>query len=337
MSKGAAFGHYLDDPDTLFLWLNSAVMGVTTLNFVNRAGITARLLQGPATLDELVQLAATPTGKLLRVLEYLQAHGVLERSDEGRYRANTRTRMVHEAAGLFVNCESTVAAGSQLLAGMREDRTPFEVQFGQPVFEYFAQRPERAALFGSFMGFMTRRVTRFLFAHHRFQPFASVADLGGSMGDLLLAVLHEYPGTRGILYDLPGTIELARPGIAASPLAERVDLVGGSFFESVPVADLYLLKQILHDWNDEECCALLQCVRRAIPEGGRVVVIDHILQDVPAADEAQGTDIAMMVWAHGHERRLAEFEALFRASGFAITRVSRNPHGHSVIEAAPIQ
>lgn len=336
MSEGAAFGHYLDDPDTLFLWLNSAVMGVATLNFINRAGITARLLQGPATLDELVQLTAVPSAKLLRVLDYLQAHGVLERSEEGRYRASARTRMVHEAAGYFVNCETSMAAASQLLSGMREERTPFELQFGQPVFEYFAQRPERAALFGSFMGFMTRRVTRFLFAHHRFQPFVTVADLGGSMGDLLLAVLQEYPGTRGILYDLPGTVELARPGIAASPLAGRVELVGGSFFESVPVADLYLLKQILHDWNDEECRALLQCVRRSIPDTGRLVVIDHILQDAPHADEAQGTDIAMMVWAHGRERRLGEFEALFRASGFAISRVTRNPQGHSVIEVAPV-
>lgn len=336
MREDAAFGPYLDDPDALFMWLNSAVMGVAAINLVNRAGITARLLQGPGNLEELAQLAGVPADKLARVLDYLQAHGVLERSAQGPYRANARTQVMHEAAGYFVNAETSTAAASQLLAGLRAERPPFELQFGQPVFEYFAQRPERAAQFGSFMGFMTRRVTRFLFAQHRFQPFSTVADLGGSMGDLLLAVLQEYPGTRGILFDLPGTIELARPALETSPLRERVELVSGSFFESVPVADLYLLKQILHDWDDAESCTLLHCIRRAIPDTGRVLVIDHILQDAPAPDEAQGTDIAMMIWARGRERRLGEFEALFRDSGFAISRVSRNPQGHSAIEAVPV-
>lgn len=335
MNSNAPFGHWLDDPDALFMWINSAVMGVAAINFVNRAGITARLLQGPATLTELAQLASVPEDKLIRILDYLQAHEVLERDPHGQYRANARTQTIHEVAGYFVNAETSTAAASRLLAGLRQDCPPFDLQFGQPVFEYFAERPERAALFGSFMGFMTRRVTRFLFAQHRFQPFSTVADLGGSMGDLLLAVLQEYPGTRGILFDLPGTIELARPALEASPLRERFELVSGSFFESVPVADLYLLKQILHDWDDAECRTLLSCIRRAMPDTARLVVIDHILHDTPAPDEAQGTDLAMMVWARGRERRLGEFEALFQDSGLAIARVSRNPQGHSVIEALP--
>lgn len=336
MNEKWALGHYLDDPDELFMWLNCSLMGVATINFVNRSGIAARLLQGAASLQELAQLAAVPQDKLVRVLDFLQAHGVIERHADGAYHANERTRMIQVAAGYFVNAETTAAAASQLLNGLREGRTPFELQFGEPVFEYFARRPERAALFGSFMGFMTRRATRFLFAQHRFQPFATVADLGGSMGDLLLAVLQEYPGTRGILFDLPGTIELARPVVAGSALASRVEFAGGSFFESVPVADLYLLKQILHDWNDDECRAILACIRRAIPAQGRLVAIEHVLQDEPAPEEGQGTDIAMMIWATGRERRLAEFTALFSASGFAIERVSRNPNGHSVIEAVPV-
>jgi hypothetical protein len=330
------FGRHLDDPDELFMWLHAAVMAIATINLANRTGITARLLRGPAPLEELAREARLPQDKLARVLDFLQAHGVIGRDAAGDYRANGRTHRLEEAAGFFANAETTSTAASQLIPALREGRTAFELQFGLPVFEYLAERPERAALFGSFMGFMTRRDTRFLFAQHHFAPFVTVADLGGSMGDLLLAVLQEYPGTRGILFDLPGTIELARPVVEASPLSARVELCGGSFFESVPVADLYLLKQILHDWDDAECRAILACIRSAIPAHGRLVAIEHVLQEEPVPDEGQGTDIAMLIWATGRERRLAEYEALFRTSGFAIERVSRNPRGHSVIEAVPI-
>jgi hypothetical protein len=336
MAGNDAFGQYFDDPDALFMWVHRPVMGVACINLVNRAGITARLLQGPAALAELAALAQVPADKLARILDFLLAHEVLARAADGSYQANSRTRMLQAAAGYFVNAETSAMAASQLLTGLREGSSGFAAQFGQPVFDYFADRPERAALFGSFMGFMTQRCTRFLFSQHRFDPFGTVADLGGSMGDLLLAVLQEYPGTRGILFDLPGTIELARPALAASPLAARMELVAGSFFDTVPLADLYLLKQILHDWSDDECREILGSIRRAIPAHGKLVAIEHILQDEPAPDEAQGTDIAMMIWATGRERRLPEFTALFCAAGFSIQRVSRNPNGHSVIEAVPV-
>jgi len=336
MAVTGAFGRYLDNPDELFMWINCAVMGVATVNLVNRAGITARLLEGPCSLEDLASHAQLPAAALARILDYLQAHEVIARSPDGHYHANARTPMLHVAAGYFANAETTATAASQLLPGLRQGRTPFDLQFGQPVFDYFAERPERSALFGRFMGFMTQRTLRFIFAQHRFLPFTTVADIGGSMGDLLLAVLAEYPGTRGILFDLPGTIDLARPVVAASPLVERVQLLAGSFFEAVPVADLYLLKQILHDWDDAGCREILGSIRRVIPAHGRLVAIEHVLADEPAPDEGQGTDIAMLILATGRERRLAEFTALFEATGFAIERVSRNPQGHSVIEVLPV-
>lgn len=335
MGNRIVFGNLLDDPDSLFNCMNAAIFGTGAVNLINRAGVTERLLQGPATTADLAGLSGIPAASLERVLDFLQGHGVVERQSDGRWAGNARTIAAHDARGMLANVETSSMANSAWLAAMRGGTNPFEAYFGQPVFEYFATRPERSALFGQFMGWMTRRVTRLLFAEHRFAPFATVADIGGSMGDLLLAVLAEYPGTRGLLFDLPETVDLARPVIQASPLADRIDLVGGSFFEAVPAADLCLLKQILHDWTDEECCAILATIRKAIPPHGRLVVIDHILSEPPAPDEAQGTDMAMMVWAGGRERKLAEFAALFAATGFAVERVTRNPSGHSVIEVRP--
>jgi hypothetical protein len=269
-------------------------------------------------------------------MDLLLAHGMLERDTDGMLHATSRTAAMADAAGFLTNVETSSLAASKLLPGLQQDRIPFDLQFGAPVFEYFGNHPELAAQFGNFMGFMTRRVTRFLFAHHRFEPFTTVADIGGSMGDLLFAVLAEYPGTRGILFDLPEVVAMARPVVEASSLADRIEIAGGSFFERVPPADLYTLKQILHDWHDDECVQILASIRAAIRPGGRLVVIDHILSDEPEPNEGQGTDIAMLVWATGRERKLAEFEALFARSGFETARVTRNPSGHSAIEVIPV-
>ncbi|MEO6153252.1 MAG: methyltransferase [Croceibacterium sp.] len=326
-------GEYFDSPDKLFNWLNGAVFGTATINALNRAGVTDTLLEGPADLGTLAARHGLTPEKLGRILDYLLAHGLVDRDAEGRFRANNRTRMMREAAGLLANVETSSLAASQLLPALEQGRTAFEVQFGSPVFEYFSRNPERAALFGVFMGFMTRRVTRFLFANHRFVPFESVADVGGSMGDLLLAVLQEYPGTRGILFDLPDVVDLARPGIAASPLAGRVELASGSFFDSVPAADLYTVKQILHDWDDHECVQILSRIRESIKPGGRLVLIEHVLSNRPEPTESLGTDMAMLVWSTGRERKLVEFEALLLKADFCLERVTPNPMGPSVLEA----
>jgi hypothetical protein len=336
MALARPFGEYFDDPDCLFHWLNGAVFGVAVMNAVNRAGIADTLLAGPATVEQLAQRHELPLAGLSRMLDLLLAHGMIERSPDGSLRANSRTAAMADAAGFLANVETSSLAASKLLPALQQGCIPFELQFGAPVFEYFGNHPEQAAQFGIFMGFMTRRVTRFLFAHHRFAPFGTVADIGGSMGDLLTAILAEYPGTRGILFDLPEVVELARPAIAASQFADRVEIAGGSFFDSVPPADLYTLKQVLHDWSDTDCIRILGSIRASILPGGRLVVIDHILSDEPEPNEAQGTDIAMLVWATGRERRLAEFEALFASSGFEIVRLSRNSRGHSAIEVVPV-
>lgn len=331
-----AIGRYFDDPDEIFGWLNSAVFGTAAMDAANRSGVTAKLLQGPASASDLASACGLPEDKLRRLLDFLAAHEMIERRADGSYRGTARTAVMLDAQGLFANELVSAMASSKLYEGLRDDRIPFELFFGKPVFEFFAEQPGTAAAFGQFMGWMTRRFEKFLHAQHRFHPFETVADIGGSMGDLLLGILAEYPGTRGILFDLPETVEMARPAIAASPVGDRVELVGGSFFEEVPAADLYTMKQILHDWHDDECRKILGNIRRAINPGGRLAVMDHILKDIPAPDEAQGTDLAMMVWDTGRERKLGEFEALFAATGFAIDRVTRNPTGHSVIEAVPV-
>jgi hypothetical protein len=326
-------GHRLDDPDELFNWLHEVVIGVPALHFACRSGLAERLANGPATPAELARDLALPAEKLGRILAYLQAHELLAVDGAGRIAATARTARMREWAGVWQQAINTLAAGAELDSALRHGRTGFEQRFGQPAFEHFAADPALGSRFAEFMSFMTARTVEFVLDGHRFEPFETVVDVGGSFGTLLLRVLAEYPGTRGVLFDLPGVIAQAAPGIASSPLGERVELVGGSFFEAVPPGDLYLLKQVLHDWDDEECTRIVGAVRRAMNPAGRIVVIDHILSEEPAPDEAQSTDVAMMIWASGRERKLSDFAKVFARAGFEIARVTENAAGHSVIEA----
>jgi len=330
-----AIGRHFDSADDVFNWLNNTIFGTAAINLANRSGVTARLLAGPASLEALAAASDLPADKLGRVLDFLLAHELIEQGEGGAYRATARTAMMHEAAGYFANTEISSAAASKLLPALRQGVTPFALQFGAPVFEHLGANPAMAAAFGNFMGFMTRRIERFIFAQHRFAPFGTVADIGGSMGDLLLGVLRAYPGTRGILFDLPDVAAQAAAKIAETDIAIRVEVLGGSFFDGVPAADLYTLKQILHDWHDDECRQILRNIRAAMNPGARVAVIDHVLADIPAPNESISTDIAMMVWDTGRERKLGDFAALFASAGFRIDRLTANPNGHSVIEIVP--
>ena len=329
-------GRYLDSDDDFFNWINGASAALVVLSAAIESGLLDALGDEPAAIQALAVQTGIPEDKLDRLVNFLAAHEVVERVADGRVAQTPRTQRAREAAPA-IQCVKfgSLAGGAQLYPALKQGKTAYELAYGKPVFEHLSTNPELGAVFGQFMGFMTRRDARFIFAHHAFEPFGIVADIGGSHGDLLLAMLEHHPEARGILFDLPHTVAQAEGFIGASPHADRVSLVGGSFFEQVPAADLYLLKQILHDWDDEECVAILKTIRKAIPPGGRVAVIDHVLAEVPTPSEGLTTDIAMMIWDTGRERRLSEFAALFEAAGFELDRVSENPQGHSVIEAVP--
>ena len=330
-------GDNFDSLDDLFLWGNNVIFGTAVINALIEGGVIAELLAGPAGVEELASNCSLPVDELARMIDFLLAHELVERGADGLVHATARTARMQEAAAYFRHLSVSKTASNGLLEALRTPgKTAFEVGFNQPIFEYFKSHPAGAAAFADFMGFMTRRVERFIFRQHRFEPFATVADIGGSNGDLLLGMLEHYPDTQGILFDMPEVVANARGRIEASPLADRVEIVGGSFFESVPAADLYLLKQILHDWDDEECLAILRSIRTSIAQDGRLAVIDHLLAEVPQPTESLVTDIAMLIYDSGRERKQSEFEALFAKSGFRLDRITRNPSGHSVIEAVPV-
>jgi len=162
-----------------------------------------------------------------------------------------------------------------------------------------------------------------------------VADVGGGHGSLLAAILRAAPGARGILFDLPRVIATARPGIAAQGLADRCGLVAGDFFEAVPEgADLHLLQQVVHNWDDAEAARLLGNCHRALPPGGKLVLVEMIVPSDNRPSEAHLMDLNMLVNLGGRQRTEAEYRSLLQAAGFRMERAIPTQTPFYVIEAA---
>jgi hypothetical protein len=153
---------------------------------------------------------------------------------------------------------------------------------------------------------------------------------------LLAAILHGSPATRGVLFDLPHVVDGAGAALAAAGVADRCTRVGGDFFVAVPPGgDAYVLAQILHDWDDDRCRAILTECRRVIPPEGRLLVVELVLPEDGEPFFGKWLDLHMLVMAGGRERTASEYATLFRASGFELVRVVPTPAGPSVVEATP--
>jgi len=169
-----------------------------------------------------------------------------------------------------------------------------------------------------------------------FSGVKTLADIGGGNGSLLTGALKRYPAMRGILFDLGHVVGRAQTNLRAAGLAERCEVIEGSFFETVPSgADAYLFRHIIHDWTDEQSLQILGHCRRAIPSDGRLLLVECV---VPAGNDPSASkdfDITMMTFPGGMERTEPEFKALLDQAGFALTSVTPTSTMVSVVEARP--
>ena len=157
-------------------------------------------------------------------------------------------------------------------------------------------------------------------AAYDFTGIETIVDVGGSEGVLLAAILRANSSLRGVLFDLPVMLHAAPDFLAANDVSDRCTVDGGDFFESVPAGDAHILKNILHDWDDEHCVAILQSCRRAVSDGGRLLVVQEAL--APGNEPSIGKIIDfVMLLVGGRERAEAEYRALFDRAGYELTRL----------------
>ena len=198
-----------------------------------------------------------------------------------------------------------------------------------PIFEYHQANPERAQEFTAAMAGLTAMWSLNVADLIDTSGVSVAVDVGGANGALLRMLQRANPVLRGIVFD--------RPDIAAAVEADvaddRTEAIGGDFFEAVPSADLYLLKLVLHDWDDESCVRILRRCREAMKPGGRIVIIDSVIGDDADAGFTAVSDLNMLVVAGGKERSLAEFDALLAEAGLQRAALRPTDSPQSIIEA----
>lgn len=229
---------------------------------------------------------------------------------------------------------------------LRSGGTAFAAVNGAEIFDYLAQHPDESAIFNRAMTTGSAHATDELVHAYDFSRARVIVDVAGGQGWLLSAVLRAAPAARGVLFDVAHVVESARSMLAERGVADRCELVAGSFFDGVPAGgDLYMMKWILHDWDDDHSLRILRSCRRAMPPGSRLAILETVMPERMTATQTGALlDMHMLVLAGGHERTETEYRALLEATGFRLTRiVATDPSAHSpvfganvsVIEAEP--
>jgi hypothetical protein len=307
-------------------------------------GITDLLEAGPLTADEIAAKLSLHGDSTHRFLRALAVRGVYTLSDDGKFSNNRLSRALRSGLpsrtrqwAMYISSRANLAAWGALDHAVRRGGSPFESVHGRSVWSWFDDNPLEREHFAHAMMGLTFLDAPVVAKVYPFSEVKTICDVGGGRGSLMSELLVRHPHLRGILCDAAGVLESARSLLAARGVADRVELVPTNFFESVPAgADAYLMKNILHDWDDDRCRTILGAVRRAMSPRSRLIVVETLCEKNRADGVAPLADLQMMlVCDGGRERSREEFEQLFRACGFRLSRVFPYPTT-SVLEAEPV-
>jgi SAM-dependent methyltransferase len=307
---------------------------------VARLGVADLLGDEPTAVEEIADRVGVDPSALHRVMRLLASNGVFSERTPGAFVSTALSDGLREDQPASVRYmamlqgSDTYAAAGEMLRSVQTGEPAAETVFGMPFFEHLEQDSEQGDVFNRAMGggAAARAATAL---EYDWSGVSVVADVGGGNGALLSTVLAAHPHLRGVVFDLPHVVVEAEPVLESAGLDERCDTVGGDFFtDSLPRADVHVLAQILHDWDDEQSVAILRNCRRSLADGGRLLILEQVL---PAGDEpsyAKVLDLIMLLMLGGKERTESEWQVLLEQGGFELQNITAGP-ATSLIEGAP--
>jgi len=309
-----------------------------------KLGIADLLQSGPKTVEELAEATNTHAPSLYRIMRALTSAGIFKRENDDRFAltplSETLVTGVPGSVRWFIISElgqEHYPAWGNLLHSVKTGEIAFDNFFGMDIWKYFAQNPEDAAVFNDSMSGMTAAANDAIMSVYDFSQFNTVIDIGGGHGGLITSILQKNPQTKGVLFDAPRVIEGARAKIENAGLTDRCETVGGDFFQGVPAGgDAYVMKWIIHDWEDEKAIRILKNCRQYMQPNNRLIIVDCVVPDNDEPDFSKTFDLNMMVMTGGKERTAAEFRELLAAAGFELLRTIPTDVPTSIVEAQPI-
>ena len=318
-------------------WISRAVYVIAKL------GIPDLLKTGPKTADELASTTKMHAPSLFRLLRALASVGVLNSAGDGRFALTPVSEtLVTDAPGSlrwFAVSElgqEHYPAWGNLMHSVKTGEIAFDHFFGVDIWKYFQQNPEDAAVFNDSMSGVTAAVNEAITSLYDYSKFRKIVDVGGGHGGLITSILKQNPKLHGVLFDAPEVIEGARPKLEAAGLANRCETVAGDFFKSVPEGgDAYIMKWIIHDWDDARAITILRNCRKQIAPNGRLILVDCVVPETDDPHFSKFIDLNMLVMTGGKERTAKEFDDLLAAAGFRLLRVIPTDVPTGIVEAEP--
>jgi hypothetical protein len=314
------------------------------LALVTKLNIAEQLAAGPRSPAELARASETEADALRRVLRFVASAGIFEEDRDGLFRLTPLGEPLRADVPGSMKAMITVFAGPSIQDNWNE--LEYCVRSGQPAFRkhhpdadaftFIHGDPEIAATFDTAMATFAPQTAAAVAAAYDFSRFASLVDVGGGNGALLRGILSANPRLRGVLFEQPQVAERARAAVDDA----RIEIAAGSFFDTMPAGhDAYLLKHVIHDWNDADASAILRVCRKAMSARATLLIVEGVYPARVAASPeifgATATDVNMLVCTGGRQRSEAEFRELLAGAAFELTRIVPTHARVSVIEAAP--
>jgi len=314
-------------------WISQAIYAAAKFQ------IADHLKDGPKTVAELAAATGTNADALYRLLRALASVGIFS---EGQSRQFSLTPLAEplrsDVAGskralALMSGDEQFRAWAEIDYSISTGKVAWDKVFGKPVFDYLGEHPDKARTFDAAMVGIHGRESSAVLDAYDFSAISVVADIGGGNGSQITEILKKHNRMKGVLFDLPHVIERAAERIQAAGLRDRCQLVAGSFFETVPPgADAYLMRHIIHDWDDDKCLTILRNCHRAMSPASKLLVIESVIP--PGNDPFHGKflDLVMLLIPGGKERTENEYRALFERAGFELTRIVPTGTEVSIVE-----
>ncbi|MBD2188994.1 methyltransferase [Pseudanabaena sp. FACHB-723] len=306
-----------------------------------KLAIADHLTKSPQTYQSLATATHSNPSALYRVLRALASVGIFTETESGNFAMTPLAEFLRsdspqsmQPTAIMMGEPEHYQAWGDLLHSVKTGEPAFDHRFGKGVFEYFGTNPEAAQIFERSMNNFSEIELRAIAPVYDFSDFKVLIDVGGGYGELLAEILQQHPDSKGILFDEKYVIENAAATLAKHGIADRCECVSGSFFDSIPSGgDAYLLKHIVHDWDDERAIAILKTCQQAMDAHSKILVIEQV---VPQGNEPSGAkmlDINMLVMCPGgKERTESEFKYIFEQAGLKLLRIIPTAEDIHIIE-----
>jgi hypothetical protein len=300
-----------------------------------------RLAAGPLSAADLARDTNANADVLYRILRTLSSVGIFEERPNGQFAHNAASDTmrsgvqgsVHDMM-IWLPDPFHFRAYAEMMHSVMTGQPAAEKATGMPVFEYLGKDRDLSETFNNAMTMFSAYVIPAALDVYDFSGINIIVDVAGGHGHVLTSILKRHPSMRGILFDLDRVIAGAVPRIRDLGLQDRCEAVAGDFFKGVPAGgDAYIMKHIIHDWDDERSITILRNIRAVMKPGARVILLDAVLLPANTPDLGKLIDLEMVVMTGGRERTEEEFRALFDRAGFKLTRVIPTKSPLSVIEA----